>query len=67
MEKSEKLDKPLIDINNNNKNPNPRKISRTQQKPIFHTQLSDQQNGTQIFSILLTLLTRFSFYSPFHE
>uniref|UniRef100_A0A915P4W4 Potassium channel domain-containing protein n=1 Tax=Meloidogyne floridensis TaxID=298350 RepID=A0A915P4W4_9BILA len=45
MEKSDKADKPLIDINNN-KNQNPRKISRTQQKPIFHTQLSDQQNAT---------------------
>lgn len=53
MEKSDKADKPLIDINNN-KNQNPRKISRTQQKPIFHTQLSDQQNGTQIFFNFIT-------------
>jgi len=67
MEKSEKLDKPLIDINNN-KNPNPRKISRTQQKPIFHTQLSDQQNGTQIFFQIITSSgPALFFYLPLHE
>uniref|UniRef100_A0A1I8BXP5 Ion_trans_2 domain-containing protein n=1 Tax=Meloidogyne hapla TaxID=6305 RepID=A0A1I8BXP5_MELHA len=46
MEKSEKSTKPLIDINNNNKNQNPRKRSKTHQKPIFHTQINEATNSS---------------------